>query len=535
MPSDARRCALLLRALREILRVLAADGDEHEALSQSFEAVADGFQAVNALLLEVVQLEPIQLRCRHARGRLTKQQIAACERGESVKGVSPSVIRRAVTTGNAELVRDPRLSPSARRTASLEGGDFSVLCAPVRYADRDHALAVLYFQNSGLADSYGDDDLAWIEDYAAALGQLFGHHLAERRRREELRDLAATRAARPGAPCIVGESESTRRLRRELHEVYIPSLDAPTPDPLLILGERGTGKDLVARYVHAYGARGAQPFVVASCAEISDELAASRFFGHRRGAFTGAASDEPGFFRAAQGGVLFLDEIGDLSARAQGVLLRVLENHTVVPVGETREIAVDVAVVMATNRDLNAAVREGTLRADFYDRFRMQAVRLLPLRERPWDVPALLEHFRYRYETRARKRTLGFTRDALRRLLAHSWPGNVRELARTCSLLVTHARPGATLGLELLLRCIPELEDTAPVARAASLEDAGFAEALTVFKRELILSRLARFGGRTRLARQSLGLSKSTFHRYVHELGLAGAAGEDEPSDRGPA
>jgi len=269
---------------------------------------------------------------------------------------------------------------------------------------------------------------------------------------------------------------------------------------------------------------------VANCAEISDELAASRFLGHRRGAFTGALSDEPGFFRAAQRGVLFLDEIGDLSPRAQGTLLRVLENHAVTPVGETREVPVDVAVVLATNRDLDQAVRDEKLRADFHDRFRAQALHIEPLRERPWDIPSLLEHFRHEHERRTRKRTLGFTPEALRALTSYAWPGNVRELARTCSHLVTRAAHGSRIDLEQVRTCLPRLDQTAPNPRATPLvwEGASMDEALTSFRRELILARLERHGGRMRETYESLGLSKSTFLRHRSELGIEAATGDKE-------
>jgi DNA-binding NtrC family response regulator len=270
--------------------------------------------------------------------------------------------------------------------------------------------------------------------------------------------------------------------------------------------------------------------VVVNCAEITEELAASRFFGHKKGAFTGAVTDEPGFFRAAHGGILFLDEVADLSPRAQAHLLRVLENHRVVPVGQTREIPVDVAVVLATNRDLDEAVREGTLRADFYDRFRSLAIRLLPLRERPWDIPLLLEHFRRHHESKHRKRTLGFTREALRALAAYGWPGNVREVARACSLFVIHVRPGAWIDAALIESCLPEVLRAEPNPKAGPLlgEGVSMEDAVRDFQRELILSRLELHGGGVKAARESLGLTKATFHRYMKRLGIAAGSGGTE-------
>jgi transcriptional regulator with GAF, ATPase, and Fis domain len=515
----------LLGAMNELLAVLTRDGDQEAALQASFEAVARGFGAQKALLLLVEEREPLHLRAVHVVGRLTPEQVAACERGESVRGVSPSVILRVIATGAPELIEDPRLQADASRTPSL-GDHHSVLCAPICDSVREAVLAVVYFQNSGLLESYGEDDRAWLEGYATAVGRVFGFHFRKEHQERELRDLLAAAVGSTAAPEILGDSAHTQALRRSLHEIYIPSLEAENPEPILLLGERGTGKDLIARYLHAWSARRKRPLVVVNCAEISDELAASRFFGHKRGAFTGALSDEPGFFRAADGGVLFLDEIAELSPRAQAHLLRVLENHRVVPVGQTREVAVNVAVLLATNRDLDEALREGKLRADFYDRFRTLTIRLLPLRERPWDVPLLLEHFRRHHEAKHHKRTLGFSQEALRALVSYDWPGNVREVARACSLFVIHAQAGARIDRELIARSDPEILHAAPNPKAGPLlwEGATLREAQRIFQRELILARLERHSGSAKAARESLGLSKATFHRYVKALGIKGGA-----------
>jgi len=518
--------------MNELLAVLLKDGDHEAALRASFEAAARGFGAQKALLLLVEEREPLRLRAAvPVLGKLTPEQVKACERGESVRGVSPSVIQRVIETGEPELIEDPRFQADAGRTPSLAGGQFSVLCAPIRDPLREVVLAVVYFQNGSLTEAYKEEDRAWLDRYATAVGQVFGFHFRKQHQERKLRELLAVAAASEDTPEILGDSAHTQALRRALHEIYIPSLEAETPEPILILGERGTGKDLIARYLHAFSSRRKRPLVVVNCAEITDELAASRFFGHKRGSFTGAMTDEPGFFRAAHGGILFLDEVADLSLRAQAHLLRVLENHQVVPVGQTREIPVDVAVVLATNRDLDDAVREGVLRADFYDRFRALTIRLLPLRERPWDIPLLLDHFRRHQEDKHRKRTLGFTHEALRALVSYSWPGNVREVARACSLFVIHTRSGAQIDPVLIESCYPEALHAAPNPKAASLlwEGASMHDAVRTFQRELILARLDRHGGNVKAVRESLGITKTTFHRYMKRLGVS--AGRDETED----
>jgi len=524
---EGRDYVQLLEAMNELLAVLASEAGEEAALRTSFTAAARGFGARKALLLLIEEREPLRLRSIQTLGKLTAEQIGACERGESVPGVSPSVIQRVIATGEPDLIEDPRLRADASRTPSLEGDSFSVLCAPIRDPMRDAVLAVVYFQNRGLTEAYREEDRAWLARYATAVGRTFGFYFWKERQARELRDLLETAQGRDDAPEILGDSSHTQALRRTLHETFIPAMEVENPEPVLILGERGTGKDLVVRYLHAYSSRSRKPLVVVNCAEITDELAASRFFGHKKGSFTGAVADEPGFFRAAHGGILFLDEVAELSLRTQAHLLRVLENHRVVPVGQTREIPVDVAVVLATNRDLDEAVQEGILRADFYDRFRALAVRLLPLRERPWDIPILLEHFRRHHESKHRKRTLGFTREALRMLVAFNWPGNVRDLARACSLFVIHARPGSWIDPALIESCLPEILRADPNPKAGPLlgEGVSMQDAMHDFQRELILSRLELHGGSVKAARESLGLTKATFHRYMKRLGISAGGG----------
>jgi DNA-binding NtrC family response regulator len=527
----ARDYPRLFTAMNEVLRALAAGGDERDALRRSFEHAAEGFGAEKALLLLVEADQPLALRTLCARG-LAAREIRACERGESVVGVSASVIRRVVAERGARVVPNPRLLQERDDTPALAGDGFSVLCAPVLDPLRDRVLAVLYFQNHAPAApwAYGDPDAVWVEGYASALGRAFALYFQDAQRERELEALLQGAGRPEHAPDLVGDSAHTRTLRRLLHETYIPAAEAPDPDPLLILGEKGTGKDLVARYIHAWSARRDRPFVAVSGAEITDEMAAARLFGHKKGAFTGAVADEPGLFRAAHRGVLFLDEVGELSLRVQGTLLRVLENRTVVPVGETREVRVDVQVVLASNRDLERAAAEGLIKPDFLDRITTNVIQLQPLRERPWDVPALAQHFLAHHERRLRKKTLGPTADALRALVSYAWPGNVRELARVCSLLLTHARPGVPLDRDLVARCYPAAVTGGRNPRAAPVlgEDVPLREAVRAFERELILSRLERHAGDTRAARLSLGLPKTTFHRYLAALGITAARPEAE-------
>jgi two-component system response regulator AtoC len=293
---------------------------------------------------------------------------------------------------------------------------------------------------------------------------------------------------------------------------------------VLLTGEKGTGKEVVARYIQAHSDRADAPFVVANAGEITPEMASARFFGHKRGAFTDARNDEPGLFRQAHGGVLFLDEIGYLPRGAQATLLRVLEMRTVQPVGTGEQIPVDCLVILATNKDLAQAVKQGDFLPDLHDRILAgHTIELQPLRERLLDVPALLEHYRLIYERRLRKRTLGYEPAVMRALTSYAWPGNVRELVGATFKLVSYTQTGVRITRDALERALPA---------ALKAETAGgnngdilphglqFREATRSYQRDLILARLEQFEGDLSAARASLGLPEATLRRYMRLLGI---------------
>ncbi len=221
---------------------------------------------------------------------------------------------------------------------------------------------------------------------------------------------------------LVGESPAMQAVFRAIQ------LAARTEVTVLVRGESGTGKELCARAIHDASERATKPFLAVNCAAIPEALLESELFGHRRGAFTGATRDQPGLFRAADGGTLFLDEIGELSPHLQLKLLRVLETRHVRPVGGDSEVAVDVRIVTATHRDLEALVREGAMREDFFYRIRVFEIVMPPLRERVADLPLLVDHLVADFARRHGRNLRGVTRDAMQRMRAYPWPGNVREL-----------------------------------------------------------------------------------------------------------
>jgi DNA-binding NtrC family response regulator len=508
----------LISAMNALLGTLSTPAEEKDVLSRSIEDAARGLGADKYLLLLVPDVHSPRTRALLSRG-FAEANVRVCERGETADGIHAGLIRAAVVNGTVQVDH----TPTAAARATPPAAPRAIVCAPILDPGTETPIALLYLHQDGPPVTLSaEGDLAWITGYAGAVARLFGYYFQKLRARQEVAGLVHGEPPEH-APDLIGGSAQTQSLRRGLHETYIPAAAVPDPDPVLIFGEKGTGKDLIARYLHAYSARRRRPFIAVNCAEITDELAAARFFGHKKGSFTGAVADEVGFFRAAHTGVLFLDEIAELSPKAQGTLLRVLENRTIVPLGETREIRVDVQVVLATNRDLDEAMAEGVIKIDLVDRFRTQAIRIDPIRDRPADIPLLVRHFVAHHAMRTRKPTLGVDDEAMRLMVGYPWPGNVREIARVCSLFLTHLRPGARIDRALLDRCYPQIfrHTHNPKSSPLLFDELPLREALRAMQRELILSRLERHNWNVRSTRESLGLPKTTFHRYALDLGIA--------------
>jgi DNA-binding NtrC family response regulator len=300
---------------------------------------------------------------------------------------------------------------------------------------------------------------------------------------------------------LLGESPALRAALARLERL------APGDLPLLILGESGTGKELAARRVHRASARAERPFVALNCAAVAESLLLSDLFGHVRGAFTGADRDRAGVFETAQGGTVFLDEIGDLPASAQGMLLRVLQEGEVRRVGESLPRKVKVRVVAATHRNLAEMVRRGSFRQDLYFRLKVAAIELPPLRDRGGDVMLLAEHFLARAAGGGAVPQLSAA--ARSALLAHPWPGNVRELENVIQVAVALAAgDGVDIGPEHLdLPC-----DGAP--------SGDYHQQIDAVRRRLITAALSAARGNQAEAARRLGLSRQALSYHVRQLKL---------------
>jgi len=302
---------------------------------------------------------------------------------------------------------------------------------------------------------------------------------------------------------IVGRSRAVEELLRKIELV------ARSKSTVLITGETGTGKELVARAVHARSAQYEMPLIKVNCAAIPEALLESELFGHVRGAFTGATANRRGRFALADGGTIFLDEIGTLALPVQSKLLRVLQEREFEPVGSERTVSVDVRVIAATNRDLRAMVAEGRFQEDLFYRLSVIPVELPPLRERPEDIPLLVEHFVRKHAQRVGRRIDGVEPAALERLAAYRWPGNVRELENAIERAVVLAS-----GTAIDAASISMLEPP-PAAAGAGLLSARLHENVEWAEQESVRRALRQANGVKKDAAEVLGISQRALSYYL--------------------
>lgn len=309
---------------------------------------------------------------------------------------------------------------------------------------------------------------------------------------------------------IVWQGEAMRRVMAQLERV------AASETRVCILGETGTGKELVARTLHERSTRASGPFVALNCAAVPAELIESELFGHEKGSFTGAAGRHAGKFEQAEHGTLFLDEIGDMPLQMQAKLLRVLEEGEVERVGSEKPIRVDVRVLVATHRDLETQVKEGKFRQDLFHRIYVFPLALPPLRERREDIPALVEHFGEQVCAQNGWKPVPFTAEAIEALQGHSWPGNVRELRNMVERLMLLA-PDGEVDLQTVQLAVPQ--GSSPPAVTVS-DSVALAERVQAFEREVILAELKRSHYNVTSAARALHLERSHLYKKAEQLGI---------------
>jgi two-component system nitrogen regulation response regulator NtrX len=310
---------------------------------------------------------------------------------------------------------------------------------------------------------------------------------------------------------MVGESFAMRQLREQVE------MAAPTNGRVLIYGDNGTGKELVARTIHQLSRRRQGPFIEVNCAAIPEELIESELFGHQKGAFTGAVADKPGRFEQANGGTIFLDEIADMSLKTQAKVLRVLQEQVMERVGGTQRIKVDVRVLAATNKDLVSEIRTGHFREDLYFRLNVIPIFVPPLRDRQDDIPLLADHFMALMAAEYGRRPKRLAPEAVGRLQQYAWPGNVRELRNVIERLMIMV-PGETITAQDLAFLGHDSVRDQPAAEETSLP---LAEAREQFERDYILRALAAQHGNISRTADVLGVERSNLYKKMKAFGIA--------------
>ncbi|MCE7893448.1 MAG: GAF domain-containing protein, partial [Sorangiineae bacterium PRO1] len=319
------------------------------------------------------------------------------------------------------------------------------------------------------------------------------------------------RAKTSGAVEIIGQSRAIRELMKQLDKVV------DTRVTVLVEGETGTGKELIASAVHYRSRRRAKLFVAQNCAALPENLLESELFGHKRGSFTGATEEKRGLFDVADGGTLFLDEVTEMPLALQAKLLRVLQEGEIRPVGATHTKIVDVRIVAACNRNLEKEVQAGRFREDLYYRLKVFPIRVPPLRERRDDVPLLAGHFLERYTKEVGKPVAGFSQGSMELLMAYDWPGNVRELENEIQRLVIQAEPDGFITPDLLSPRVRQMEGV--IAQAGAVKGS-LKDMVERVEKYFILETLREHGNNKTSAAKTLGITREGLHKKLKQLGI---------------
>jgi Nif-specific regulatory protein len=517
---DLARCVALSRTLATSLLLAERLGrltHKEEQLRETLRVayrLSDIFETVP--LLEALAEEATRLlRCDRASIFIwdrQEQKLLACpalgvEGGTLYLPDNVGIVGSVIQSGEAICVDDAYEDERFNRAVDRETGyrTKSLLCVPL--LDGDGRL-IGAFQGINKVDGLFDSD---DEDILGQLGIQAAIALRNTRERERLirthRQLTEQMASRVR---IVGDSTATDAVREKIERL------APTDLPVLILGASGTGKEVVAQSLHYHGPRCDEPFVAVNCAALTETLLESELFGHEKGAFTDASATHKGKFELADGGTVFLDEIGDMSPGGQAKLLRVLEQKVITRVGGSQTIPVNVRIVSATNVNLAEAVREKKFREDLYYRLNVVTLELPPLCERPDDILPLAEFFLRHFCPQARRPVLEINDDAARRLKAHAWPGNVREL-RNLMERVAFLSSGDRVEEADLAFVLSPLKEEQQIEAGVDL---GLSQATTRFQMQYIERAIARSGGNMSEAARILGLHRSNLYRKMKQLGM---------------
>jgi len=429
------------------------------------------------------------------------------------RGVSGWVLQHGQAIHVADVSRDSRFYANVDQDTGMRTRE--LLCAPLR--TRHGAIGVIELRNKVLG-AFTEEDLIFLDALSGSIAIAIENARIYQQVQESAAHLQAQVATlqremahRQRFEEIVGGSAAMARLFALMESAI------PASITVLLEGETGTGKELIARAIHAHGPRKDRPFVAVNCGALPDTLLESELFGHKKGSFTGALQDRIGLFEAAHGGTIFLDEIGEMVPAMQVKLLRVLQEGEIRRVGETQARRVDVRVISATNKDLVQEVRAKRFRDDLYYRIRVFAIQVPPLRERREDIPLLVARFLPRSSEKFGKHLPGLTPQALDCLVSYPWPGNVRELENEIERAVALTPDGSAVPPEALSTHIQRSRDVPPVSTA---EVRSLREARMAFERDYLASVLRQHHGNVAQSARALGISRQMLQLKIKTYGL---------------
>ncbi len=486
----ARNLNALLKISRVVHAIRGLEELQAQLLDLIFEVIPAGRGAILLADGPGQEFNCLYARTRHA-GHL------------QLVRVSRTIARQVMTENVAILGVDVAASGALRDVESLVASEVrSLLCVPMTVFQR--VIGCIYLDNTNSANRFQEEHLQLL----AAIAGISAVALDNARRLQwlEQENQRLTTEVRQ-EQSLVGEGAKMKEIFQFLGRV------APTESTVLIEGESGTGKELAARALHRNSHRTNKQFVAINCAAIPETLLESDLFGHERGAFTGAAALKKGRLEVADGGVVFLDEIGELAPALQVKLLRVLQEREFERVGGTHPIKVDIRLIAATNRDLNEAVRTGLFRQDLYYRLAVVRLTMPPLRERREDIPMLTRHFVQKYAKRSKVKPKPVSREAMAALVNYEWPGNVRELENAIERALVMGSSDSIL-LEDLPESLLEQES------AAEMHEGKYHASMKEFKKQLIFDAVEQTRGNYVEAAAILGVHPNYLHRLIRNLGV---------------
>jgi Nif-specific regulatory protein len=483
-----------LNALLKISRVVHAIRDLEELQAQLLDLIFEVVPAGRGAIL-LSDGDGQEFNSLYARTRQGGQP--------QLVRVSRTIARKVIKENVAILGVDVSASGNFRDVESLVASNVrSLVCVPLSVFQR--MIGCIYLDSTSAANRFQEEHLQLMAGVAGVSAVALDN--ARRLQWLEQENQRLTTEIRQDQS-LVGEGARMKEIFQFLARV------APTESTVLIEGESGTGKELVAKALHRNSPRASKPFVAINCAAIPETLLEDDLFGHERGAFTGAASQKKGRLEVADGGVVFLDEIGELAPTLQVKLLRVLQEREFERVGGTHPIKVNIRLIAATNRELDEAVRKGEFRQDLYYRLAVVKMTMPPLRERREDIPMLTRHFVQKHAMRCRVKARPIAREAMAALVNYEWPGNVRELENAIERALVMGSTDM-----VLLEDLPEslLEQNAP----EEITEGKYHGSVKELKKQLILDAVEQTGGNYVEAAGILGVHPNYLHRLIRNLGL---------------